>query len=211
MTRIPQEMLVAASLHHRRFRRNMKAALRIEYTKCRHYSVMQGLPTLERAPNQGIDIHALIYSCHPLALVRLNTMSPKLSNGLYKITNVALGQCPGHDDTPAAAKPIIGTDHHPIWVVEHVVNNRYRLSLHGFVTKPEEGFIWSYLAPQITGTEWAINETEEKSNTIIDPIRLSLRVFFWTLREKNTKVSLDLFEGSDLVPNQQWVFTPIKE
>ncbi|KAI9509106.1 hypothetical protein F5148DRAFT_808941 [Russula earlei] len=151
----------------------------------------------ERAPNQGIDIHTLIYSCHPLALVRLNTMSPKLSNGLYKITNVALGQCPGHDDTPAAAKPIIGTDHHPIWVVEHVVNNRYRLSVHGSLER--------------SGQSTKPRKRVTRTRSIIDPIRLSLRVFFWTLREKNTKVSLDLFEGSDLVPNQQWVFTPIKE
>ncbi|KAI9454276.1 hypothetical protein F5148DRAFT_1151758 [Russula earlei] len=134
-------------------------------------------------------------------------MSSNLSTGLYEITNVALGQSPGHDDTLATDKPIIGTDRHPIWVVEHLVDNRYRLTLHGFVTKAQEGIVWSYLAPEVTGTEWAIDETEEGSNkySILNPVRFTLRAFLWTLEKKDAQVTIEIWKN---IPNQQWVFTP---
>ncbi|KAI9508323.1 hypothetical protein F5148DRAFT_1367301 [Russula earlei] len=142
-------------------------------------------------------------------LVHPNTMAlplPPLPTGLYIITNVGIGQSAGQPPTNPIVKPIIGTDERPIWRVEHVEENRYHLTIHGFVTRSESHLVFSYLAPEIVGTEWIIQGLEGSDrHTIVIPDGHWPR--FWTLRDRNIQVSLAYREGMVPGPNQYWQFT----
>ncbi|KAI9509285.1 hypothetical protein F5148DRAFT_1148445 [Russula earlei] len=136
-------------------------------------------------------------------------MSSKLPTGLYTITNVAQAQSPGHDLTRPTMKPIVGTDDTPVWSVEHVDGDRYRLTLYGFVTRPNDGLVWSYLGPETTGAEWILAPTTEASDTYNIILLLLPDSRLWTLKEKNAQVSLGLREGPESGPNQRWIFHPM--
>ncbi|KAI9508322.1 hypothetical protein F5148DRAFT_1375291 [Russula earlei] len=133
-------------------------------------------------------------------------MASPLPPGLYVITNVGIGQSAGQPHhTKPIIKPIIGTDEQPAWRVEYVEENRYRLTIHGFVTRKEDNLVYSYLAPEIIGTEWII-QGQQGRYTIVTPDGHMLR--FWTLSERDTQVSLAYREGMVPGPNQYWHFYP---
>ncbi|KAI9509286.1 hypothetical protein F5148DRAFT_1283173 [Russula earlei] len=132
-------------------------------------------------------------------------MEPPLLPGQYYITNVELGQSPGHDLTEREIKPIIGIDDNPIWVVEHVEGDRYRLTLNGFVTRPKDGIVWSYLSRGVVGAEWIIRQTADGSSYyVIDPNFRPTRI--WTLTERDCQVSLGVHLIPEPLPNQRWLF-----
>ncbi|KAI9508581.1 hypothetical protein F5148DRAFT_1367715 [Russula earlei] len=134
-------------------------------------------------------------------------MASVLPSGLYTIKNVGHGQWAGHDLTLPTIKPIIGTDHLAVWVVEHIEGERYRLTLNGFVTKPEGNVVFSYLGAGIVGTEWVLVQSEEKANKyfISDPAFLpGFNVNVWTLKEKNARVN-NIWRALQHDPNQLWV------
>ncbi|KAI9454279.1 hypothetical protein F5148DRAFT_1367414 [Russula earlei] len=140
-------------------------------------------------------------------------MSAKLPTGLYGIFNVAHGQSPGHDLTKPTIKPIIGVNDKPIWVVEHVEADRYRLILYGFATKPEGNRVWGFLGPDVTGTEWILEPGQgpDAAFSIIKPPIPGELVHLWTLRERNAHVTLELREGPESGPNQLWTFLAVNE
>ncbi|KAI9508580.1 hypothetical protein F5148DRAFT_1148923 [Russula earlei] len=153
-----------------------------------------------------ISIHRNLMNAYVVDLFIQTPCLPLLPSGLYIITNVGIGQSAGQPLTKPTIKPIIGTDERPIWRVEHVEENRYHLNIHGFVTREEDNLVFSYLAPEIIGTEWIIQGHQGSDRlTIVIPDGHMLR--FWTLSERDTQVSLKYREGMLPGPNQYWEFT----
>ncbi|KAI9509276.1 hypothetical protein F5148DRAFT_1148437 [Russula earlei] len=132
-----------------------------------------------------------------------------LPNGQYIITNVGLDQMAGQSPTPPTPKPIVGTDRFQVWNVSHIRDDRYFLTIHLFITRSNNNLVWSYLPPDIIGTQWILEPTLEGDDTysIIDSDILPGRpAHLWTLREEDTQVALELREGPEPGPNQIWRF-----
>ncbi|KAI9509278.1 hypothetical protein F5148DRAFT_1148439 [Russula earlei] len=133
-----------------------------------------------------------------------------LRSGTYTLKNVGIGQSAGQSPNVLQVKPIIGTDETAIWRVEHVEENRYHLSLHGFIPRAEHNLVISYLplTPEIIGTEWILQGQQGSERvTIVIPDGNMLR--FWTLSGRDANVSLAYREGKVPGPNQYWQFTQV--
>ncbi|KAH9962815.1 hypothetical protein BC827DRAFT_174254 [Russula dissimulans] len=111
----------------------------------------------------------------------------------------------GHPLTFPTRQPIIITPDRQVWELKHIEDDRYTVTINGFVVVSEDNFVWSYVGDsKVPATEWVIQHyggLGSKLYTITDP-KSGGRA--WTLKEGYSQVSLEDATNTD--PIQLWVF-----
>jgi len=143
-------------------------------------------------------------------------MPPHLPSGRYVISNYGLGEPFGHlrsSSLPTRTRPIISTSDRPLWAVQHVEGNLYRLTIDGLIAVSEYDLIWSDSNDRMQKS-WRIEQKGDKANQyiIIDPDHHSDEDRVWAIKEGDTQVSLkDLSKARLGVSTQIWLFDPIRD
>ncbi|KAH9956639.1 hypothetical protein BC827DRAFT_1270831 [Russula dissimulans] len=124
----------------------------------------------------------------------------------YIISNYAHDQPVGHPPTNPPRKPIISTSNRQVWNLKNLGDDRYTLTIDGFVVVSEDNLVWSYLNPEVPATEWVIKPQGGVGTYIITDPKTGGRA--WTLREGYTQVSLEDATNTEggFDPIQVWVF-----